>query len=63
MIADCDCGARFWAEPPLTCCPRCDEPELVRFRDEPVDTFLARVRMYHLTRAQIRALPEVRPRA
>jgi hypothetical protein len=63
MIAHCECGATFWAEPPLTSCPRCDEPIMVRFRDEPVEDYLKRVRVYHVTRAQIRSLPELSPPA
>jgi hypothetical protein len=63
MIARCECGTTFWAEPPITCCPRCDEPELVRFRDEPVEEFLKRVRLYNITRAEIRALPEASSRS
>jgi hypothetical protein len=62
MIVNCECGATFWAEPPLTSCPRCDEPKLVRFRDEPVAEFTERASRYYRTLAEIRALPEASPR-
>jgi hypothetical protein len=61
MIAKCTCGSVFWAEPPLSCCPACDEPKLVRLPDEPVEAFTDRVAAYHLTRAEIRSLPELAP--
>jgi hypothetical protein len=62
MIARCGCGSVFWAEPPFSCCPACDEPRLVRFREESVEEFADRVVAYHLTRAEIRSLPEVSTR-
>jgi hypothetical protein len=62
MIVRCTCGSVFWAEPPFSCCPTCDEPKLVRFRDEPLEEFIDRVAAYHLTRAEIRSLPEVHAR-
>jgi hypothetical protein len=49
----------FWAAPPLSCCPACDEPKLVRSPGESVEAFVDRVAAYHLTRAEIRSLPEV----
>jgi len=59
MVARCECGSVFWAEAPLSCCPTCDEPKLVRFTGEPLESFVDRVAAYHLTRDEIRSLPEV----
>jgi hypothetical protein len=58
MIARCKCGSVFWAELPVSECPRCDEPALVRSPGESAAEFLERVRAYLRTRAQIQALPE-----
>jgi hypothetical protein len=60
MIARCPCGSVFWAEPPFSCCPGCDEPALVRSPAESPDEFVERVGGYARTRAEIRALPEAR---
>jgi hypothetical protein len=60
VIAHCSCGAVYWAEPPLSACPRCDEPALVRAELETLEEFEERIFAYAQTRAQIRALPEGR---
>ena len=58
MIANCSCGTEYWAEPPFSCCPRCDAPTVVRSWLESLEEFEERVLAYVETSAQIRSLPE-----
>jgi hypothetical protein len=60
MIARCQCRTVFWAEPPISDCPQCDEPALVRSPGESADEFVKRLSAYFRTRAQIQALPEAK---
>ena len=37
MIADCSCGAVYWAEPPFSSCPRCHASVLGRAKLETLE--------------------------
>ena len=52
MIADCSCGAVYWAEPPFSSCPRCEAPVLVRAKLESLEEFEARILRNVETRAR-----------
>jgi hypothetical protein len=58
VIAHCSCGTVYWAEPPLSSCPRCRAPALVRAQVETLEEFEERILLYVETTAQIRSLPE-----
>ena len=58
MIANCSCGAVYWAEPPSSCCPRCAVPALGHAKLETVEEFEERVVGYTRTTLEIRSLPE-----
>jgi hypothetical protein len=58
MVVRCACRSVFWAEPPLACCPSCDEPALIRSPSESTEEFAERLEAYAHTQAEIRALPE-----
>jgi hypothetical protein len=62
MTVHCECGSTFWADPPLTCCPQCDEAALVPWSGESPEDFLERTSAYLRTVAEIRALAEAPPR-
>jgi hypothetical protein len=58
MTVRCQCGSTFWAEPPLTSCPQCDEAALVPWSGESREDFAERTASYLRTVAEIRALAE-----
>jgi hypothetical protein len=58
VIAHCCCGTVYWAEPPLSSCPCCDAPAVVRAELETLEEFEERILLYVETTAQIRSLPE-----
>jgi hypothetical protein len=53
VIADCSCGAVYWAEPPFSSCPRCHEPVLVGAKLETLEEFEARILRNVEARAQM----------
>jgi hypothetical protein len=61
MLVRCPCGSSFWAEAPLSDCPGCNEPVLVRRPGESEAVFADRVVAYSKTVAEIHALPETPP--
>jgi hypothetical protein len=58
MTVHCQCGSTFWAEPPLTSCPECDEAALVPWSGESREDFAERTASYLRTVTEIRALAE-----
>ena len=53
MIADCSCGAVYWAEPPFSSCPRCHASVLGRAKLETLEEFETRILSNVETRAQM----------
>jgi hypothetical protein len=60
VIAHCSCGTVYWADSPLSSCPRCNAP-VVRAQVETLEEFEERVLIHVDTTAQSRSLPETAP--
>jgi hypothetical protein len=58
VIAHCSCGTVYWAEPPLSSCPRCAAPALALAEVETLEEFEERILASAETRAQLRSLRE-----
>jgi hypothetical protein len=51
VIAHCSCGTVFWAESPLSSCPRCGAPAIARAQFETLEEFEERILADAETRA------------